>query len=68
VPGTRAQATIGSQSGVLTSGQAAALILGALVTVAVAVLAAGRVAHRQTGPDQQARRRQQSSGVDALGG
>lgn len=79
-----AAATIGSQSGTLAPGQAAALILGALGTVAVAVLAAGRVARGQTGgdrqadPDRRARRRhqdrhhqdrrQQSGGVDALGG
>jgi hypothetical protein len=36
-----AAATIGSQSGVLRPGEPAALLLGALVTIGVAVLAAG---------------------------
>jgi Kef-type K+ transport system membrane component KefB len=37
-----AAATIGAQTGVLRPGEPAALLLGALVTIAVAVLSAGR--------------------------
>ncbi|MBG6212719.1 MAG: cation:proton antiporter [Cryobacterium sp.] len=43
-----AAATIGTQLGLLLPGEAAALILGALVTIAVTALASGRVAAQET--------------------
>lgn len=45
-----AAATIGSQLHVLAPGEPAALILGALVTIAAAVLAGGAAARRQDAP------------------
>jgi Kef-type K+ transport system membrane component KefB len=64
-----AAATIGTQSGALTPGQAAALILGALVTVGVAMLSASQIARTQAdGSKRAGRPDQQSHGLDALGG